>query len=142
MGKLTERLLDPSRSGVYRASRTEEIEDALQGTDLRLSRISLAGARDKHALMDALSLALGFPDWFGRNWDALEDCLADLSWRPAQGHVLVLERFDALAKDDLGILTDVLRSSAESWAGRGRSFFAVFVDPGRSTGLQDLFREQ
>ncbi len=142
MGKLTERLLDASRSGVYRASRTDEIEDAISGTDLRLARISLAGARDKDAVLDALSLALGFPGWFGRNWDALEDCLADLSWRPADGHVLLVERFEALAQDELGILTDVLRASAGSWAGRGRSFFAVFVDPARSTALPELFRER
>ncbi len=142
MGKLTERLLDASRSGVYRASRTEEIEDAVRGTDLRLARISLAGARDKETVLDALSLALGFPDWFGRNWDALEDCLADLSWRPAAGHVLLLERFEALGQDERGILTDVLRASAQSWAGRGHSFFAVFVDPGRSSALPELFRER
>jgi len=142
MGKLTERLLDPSRSGVYRASRTEEIEDAVRGTDLRLARVSLAGVRDKETLLDAFSLALAFPGWFGRNWDALEDCLTDLSWRPGAGHVLLVERFEALAPDDLGILTDVLRASAEAWAGRGRSFFAVFVDPARSSGLPELFRER
>ena len=142
MGKLTERLLDPSRSGVYRARRTDEIEDAVRGTQLRLARISLAGASDKEALLDAWSLALGFPDWFGRNWDALEDCLGDLSWRPGAGHVVLIERFDALAKDDLGVLTDVLRSSAESWASRRRPFFAVFIDPDRSTALPELFRER
>jgi hypothetical protein len=142
MGKLTERLLDASRSGVYRARGADEIEDAVRGTELRLARISLAGARDKDALLGAWALALGFPDWFGRNWDALEDCLADLSWRPGGGHVLVVERFEALAKDDLGILTDILRSSAESWAGRRRPFFAVFVDPERSMALPDLFRER
>lgn len=142
MGKLTERLLDPSRSGVYRASRTEEIEDAVRGTDLRLARVSLAAARDKETALDAFSLALGFPDWFGRNWDALEDCLADLSWRPAAGHVLLIERSEALAQDERGILTDVLRASAESWSGRGRSFFAVFVDPARASALPELFRER
>ena len=142
MGKLTERLLDPSRSGVYRASRTEEIEDAVRGTDLRLARVSLAGARDKETLLDAFSAALGFPDWFGRNWDALEDCLADLSWRPGAGHVVLIERSEALAQDERGILTDVLRASAESWAGRKRSFFAVFVDPAKASALPELFRER
>ena len=58
--------------------------------------------------------ALGFPDWFGHNWDALEDCLTDLSWREAPAHVLLIE--DPKPGDDLGVLIDILRSSAESWA--------------------------
>ncbi len=35
----------------------------------------------------------------------------------------------ARAGDEFGILLDVLRSSAESWAARGKLFLAVFVDP-------------
>jgi len=49
---------------------------------------------------------------------------------------------DARAGDDLGVLIDVLRSSAEYWAGRGRPFFAVFIDPARALPLPDLFREK
>ena len=142
MGKLTARLQDASRSGVYRAARVDEIEDALRGTGLALARVSLAGVREKEALLRTLALALEFPDWFGGNWDALEDCLADLGWREAPGNVLVLERFDALPPDDLGIFLDVLRAAAGSWAGRGRPFFAVFIDPGRAAALPDLFRER
>ncbi len=33
---------------------------------------------DKTGFMDAVSLALELPDWFGRNWDALADCLRDV----------------------------------------------------------------
>ena len=50
--------------------------------------------------------------------------------------------FRSLAQDERGILTDVLRASAESWSGRGRSFFAVFVDPARASALPELFRER
>jgi hypothetical protein len=46
------------------------------------------------------------------------------------------------ASDEFGILVDVLRSSAESWAGRGKPFFAVFIDPGRRLALPDLFTEK
>jgi hypothetical protein len=137
MGKLTQRLQDASRSGVYRASRVGEILDAVGGSGLSLVTIRV---QEKEKLLKSIAAALDFPDWFGANWDALEDCLSDLSWRGATGHVLLFE--EAKAGDELGVLIDVLRSSAEYWAGRGRPFFAVFIDPARALPLPDLFREK
>ena len=134
MGKLIQRLLDASRSGVYRTARAEEITDALRGSKLFLARIRFA---DKEQLLKNIAAALDFPDWFGANWDALEDCLSDL---PGEGYVLLFD--DPKPGDDLGILVDVLRSSAESWAGRGKPFFAVFIDPARRLALPDLFTEK
>ncbi|WP_435971137.1 barstar family protein [Streptomyces sp. Qhu_M48] len=40
--------------------------------------LDLTGVTDKAALMDRCAAALDLPDWFGRNWDALADCLTDL----------------------------------------------------------------
>ena len=136
MSKLLERLQDASRSGVYRASRDEAIRDATRGSRLDVAAISLSGGKD--AQLERIAAALGFPDWFGRNWDALEDCLTDLSWREGDGHVLLLTGFTR--DDDFGILLDVLASSAESWAERRKPFFAVFIDPGSSLELPPLFR--
>jgi hypothetical protein len=142
LGKLTQRLGDAARSGVYRAAGSAEIEDAARGTRLDLARVPLDGAPDKEALLARVAEALGFPDWFGGNWDALEDCLCDLSWRPGDGHVLLLAGGDALAADDLGILLDVLKSCAAFWAERGRPFFAVFLDPAHALALPELFRRR
>jgi hypothetical protein len=140
MGKLTQRLNDARRSGVYRAPGTTEIEDAARGTRLDLVRVDLRGAEDKDALLERLAGALGFPDWFGGNWDALEDCLQDLSWRAGDGHVLVFDGQGEVGPDELGVLIDVLGASAAFWAERGRPFFAVFVDPERVLALPELFR--
>lgn len=136
MGKLLERLKDPVRSGVYRVERVDEVLDATKGSKLQLARISHA---EKSELMKNIANALEFSDWFGHNWDALEDCLTDLSWRDASGYVLLFE--NAKRGDELGVLIDILRSSAEWWAGRGKPFFAVFVDPTRSLDLPELFRK-
>lgn len=137
MSKLLERLRDPVRSGVYRVTQRDAIDEALRGAKLDAAQVDL-GSGDA---LQAIAQALHFPDWFGDNWDALEDCLGDLSWRPGEGHVLLLRNWQELSPDDLGVLIDVLRSSAEFWSGRGRPFFAVLIDPEKKLALQPLHRE-
>ena len=134
MSKLLQRLRDPAQSGVYRARGSETILETTRGSGLDVVAIDA-----EKNLFDSMARTLGFPDWFGRNWDALEDVLGDLSWRKADGHVLVFNRYPA--GEELGILLDVLRTSAEYWAGRGKPFFAVLVDPDKKLALPDLYRE-
>jgi len=137
MSKLLERLRDPVRSGVYRVAAADAIDDALRGAALDRADIDLQGGD----ALRAIAKALRFPDWFGGNWDALEDCLGDLSWRSGEGHVLVFRNWQAMTGDDFGVLVDVLRSSAEFWSGRGRPFFAVLIDPQARLTLPPLHRE-
>jgi hypothetical protein len=144
MSKLLQRLSDASRSGVYRASRSDEILDATQDSTLRVARVDLAGASGKEALMERVARALQFPQWFGGNWDALEDCLTDLSWSDAAGHVLLIEGAEALPGDEGGIFIDILASAAAWWAERRRPFFAVFVGGAgpRPAQLPELYRRR
>ena len=57
-------------------------------------------------MYDDVALALDFPDYFGRNLDALNDCMRDVAsgdygWRAdATGLVIVLRTFDAFAAVD------------------------------------------
>jgi hypothetical protein len=139
MASLLDRLRDPVSSGVYRATRWDTIADAVRGSRLNLGRIALEGVKDKDSLLQRIAEALGFPDWFGRNWDALEDCLTDLSWRAAGGHVLLFEGVGLLQDvEEYEVLIDVLASAAAFWAARERCFFAVFVDPDGILGLAEL----
>jgi hypothetical protein len=133
MEELIKRLRDPAGSGAYRAARADEILRAASGSGIRVARIRFA---EKPVLMKNIAAALEFPHWFGENWDALEDCLSDLSWREAAGHVLLLE--GAEVGDDFGVLIDVLGSAAEFWASRGTPFFAVFIDPAGKLPLPEL----
>jgi RNAse (barnase) inhibitor barstar len=55
---------------------------------------------DKASALDGIAAVMSFPDYFGRNLDALRDCLTDLSWLPAGGHVLVWQRSAVLRGDD------------------------------------------
>ena len=143
MSKLLARLQDATRSGVYRVPQVDEILDAVRGTTVDVVRVDLAAVTDKERLLDQFASALAFPQWFGRNWDALEDCLGDLAWRAGDGHVLLIEGFENLSArrpDDFGVLLDILASSAQYWHERGRPFFVAFVDRTNALALPDLFR--
>lgn len=88
-------------------------------------RIDLAGCTGKAELLARFAQALRFPHWFGHNWDALSDCLTDLSWLPAQHYRLVLGEPQALraaAPETLDTALEILTEAAEFWAHAGVAF--------------------
>lgn len=140
MSKLLQRLSDASKNGVYRVARADAVIDAVKDSGLHLSRVELRSGDGKEEILRQLARALAFPSWFGGNWDALEDCLADLSWSTATGEVLLIEGAEAAAGDDIGVLRDILASTASYWGERRRPFFAVFA--GADAALPELHRER
>jgi len=91
------------------------------------ARIDLDGCTSKAEFLARTAEALAFPAWFGHNWDAFFDCLADLSWRPGAGHLLVFEHtygLRAYAPEVLDTALHILRDAAEAWAARGVAFRA------------------
>jgi RNAse (barnase) inhibitor barstar len=70
------------------------------------------------ALFAEFARVLEFPDYFGHNWDALEECLTDLEWLPAKGYaVLIVDAAHVLADDDTEYETflEILRDAGEAW---------------------------
>ncbi|MFB9069648.1 barstar family protein [Pseudofulvimonas gallinarii] len=63
---------------------------AARGLDFATVRLDLADCRRSDDLFARMAAVFRFPEWFGDNWDALADCLADLSWWLARGYVLVI----------------------------------------------------
>ncbi|AYF27233.1 barnase inhibitor [Micromonospora tulbaghiae] len=94
-------------------------------------------ARTRAGLHEALAGALELPDWYGRNWDALADALADrLDAGPLT--VVVADAADLLADEpsaQLGTLLDVLGAVA---AGGHETLRVVLRDhPDRLSALCD-----
>ena len=89
-----------------------------------------AGISSKRELLSALSRALQFPSYFGYNWDALDECLSDLSWLPG-GDVLVIHKDLPLAMDSeaCSIYLSILRDAAQRWERQGSNLiFASWND--------------
>jgi RNAse (barnase) inhibitor barstar len=87
-------------------------------------------------VFNEFSRALDFPDYFGHNWDALEECLADLEWIPAKGYVLLVTEAQAVIpedEEDYETLLEVLSDAGEAWSkgqtadGRRAPFHVLFA---------------
>lgn len=71
------------------------------------------------AFFDEVAGALQFPYYFGENWDALEECIRDLSWLDRNSFLLMINNahlFLCEAPDkDIRIFIDVLANASETW---------------------------
>ena len=91
--------------------------------------------RSDKALFAELAETLELPDYFGHNWDALEECLADLEWLPAKGYVLLFTDAELILPDDeeeFATFLEVLNDAGEAWATgqaakRARPFHSVLA---------------
>jgi len=70
----------------------------------------------KAALLDELYGRLRFPEYFGDNWDALDECIRDLSWLPP-GAVIVKHADLPLVGDVANLKTylSILRDAVQKW---------------------------
>jgi hypothetical protein len=69
-------LTGPLRGGVYEVGDVVGVVAKLRRAGWHVGYVDLTDARMAVAV---LGDELGFPDWYGRNLDALADCLTDLT---------------------------------------------------------------
>jgi RNAse (barnase) inhibitor barstar len=131
MDALERRLREHRKSGVYRVAEAPAgLQAAAQAAALRFIRIDAEPVRTKSQFLGLIGRSLSFPSWYGRNWDALEDCLTDLSWIEEAGLAIQIEGFSTYAKadpDGFIILLDIFKTSAEYWRGEGKPFWVIFT---------------
>jgi RNAse (barnase) inhibitor barstar len=124
-------LIDPGEAGVFvRPADAAALDAAAERAGLTRWTVDLAGVRTKEALLATLAERLEFPEWFGANWDALNDVLAERAWEESKGVVLALEHCGELAHADpeaFETALEVLDSVAESCYDEDIPFW-VFVD--------------
>lgn len=116
----------------FPAASLANVQTAAKGLDFPFAHLDLAQARDKDDLLAALAIALKLPEWFGHNWDALVDCLCDLSWKPAPGYVLFVEGYDALRAalaGDFDTVVEIFAEVADYWREEDVPFWTLLTPP-------------
>lgn len=82
-------------------------------------RLNGAAMAEEYDVFEQFSKAFKFPVYFGWNWDAMYDCLRDLSWCPAGRYLTVIENADSMLESQQEVrdllLSTLARVSAR-WA--------------------------
>ncbi len=113
----------PNIVQAIRAYRVDDLMQAAEGAGQHFLYANLSLAQSKQDVLEQIATAFTFPVHFGKNLDALYDCMTDLVHKSGQqaGFVVVLEqlpdnpRFDREAREQL---LDVFRDAADFWSER------------------------
>jgi RNAse (barnase) inhibitor barstar len=113
----------PNIVQAIRAYRIEDLMSAAASAGQHFLYANLGEAQSKQEVLDKLAESFLFPSHFGKNLDALYDCMTDLVHKAGQqpGFVVVLDqlpdnpRFDREMREQL---LDVFRDAADFWAER------------------------
>ncbi|MCU0773274.1 MAG: barstar family protein [Ideonella sp.] len=113
----------PNIVQAIRAYRIEDLMNAAAQTGQHFLYANLGDAQSKQEVLDKIAESFMFPPHFGKNLDALYDCMTDLVHKAGQqpGFVVVLDqlpdnpRFDREMREQL---LDVFRDAADFWAER------------------------
>ncbi len=134
--ELTALLTAADQAGAY-FSDVRDREDLVEAANVlqyAVVPVDLRGCEDGGTGLSRIAEALRFPEWFGGNWDALADCLNDLSWWPSEGYVLVLEHaseWRAHDRESFDMALEILGEAAARWAEERVPFWAFFPLPPR-----------
>ena len=110
-----------------RAFNAHQLQDTAAQMGQHFLYANLAHAQTKQDVLESIASQFSFPAHFGKNFDALYDCITDPLHKNSQqpGFVVLLEQIPATAKFDKDAreqLLDTFREVAEYWAERRIAF--------------------
>ncbi|WP_157667812.1 barstar family protein [Comamonas serinivorans] len=113
----------PNIVQAIRAFHVEELEAAASSLGQHFLYANLSAAQNKQDVLDLIGQQFYLPAHFGKNFDALYDCLTDPVYKsgPQLGFVVVLEHIPTTSKFDKEIreqLLDIFRETADYWSDR------------------------
>ncbi|MCX5613508.1 barstar family protein [Streptomyces sp. NBC_00047] len=130
------RFFDPSAQEFQEPLQVEsllaaEVEEEARLRGLTVFRMDGTRMANQQEMFREFARSFNFPDYFGMNWNALDECLADLDWLDCSGYLLIIESSRAVlggeGKEARRLLLDLLRDISEEWATGGILFRVVLL---------------
>ena len=148
--KIQDQPLKGTRTNVVqsiRAYSVNDLQEAAQALGHHFLYANLSQALTKQDVLDMIGAQFTLPTHFGKNFDALYDCMTDPLHKsgPQPGFIVVLEqiptnvKFDKEAREQL---LDIFRDTADYWGDRKVPFrcfysFSVARAPQATAGRAD-----
>ncbi|QHZ46487.1 barstar family protein [Bacillus sp. NSP9.1] len=81
-------------------------------------------------LMKEFAKKLKFPNYFGENWAAFDECINDLDWLDSEKYVLFIRNSDKLLlqNEEFNVFVDILNSAINEWVS-GREYDSFPTPP-------------
>src|SRR5581483_2308746 len=96
-----------------------------------------SGIQDEDSLLKTFRDGLRFP-YFGYNWDALFDCLRDLSWIKEPIVVIIHQVLPWLDREALRIYLEILSDSVRHWRRRNGHKLEVFFPEAVRSAVRNI----
>ena len=130
MDDLVQRLQNVAEAGSFSLNcDLHRLQRAAGVAGMTVFDADLSAAGSKGEFLACLAQAIGAPEWFGHNWDALADALCDLSWHDAPGYVLLLHNGGdmlGLSTEEQGTVEEILADVVDYWKTQGKPFWVFF----------------
>ncbi|MDH4143829.1 MAG: barstar family protein [Acidimicrobiia bacterium] len=119
----------PSLRFVPSTNAAAPIVAAARSDGALVHRIGAEDLGDADRARAALARSLAFPSWSGSNWDAVADCLIDLSWLDPAPRLIVLDGLPASAPGTAwtATLLEILLGAVRYWTRPGVPPLGVVV---------------
>jgi RNAse (barnase) inhibitor barstar len=139
--RFARRVVDGELVGVWRwpaALDVDVVVVAAAAAEWRVVILDTDDSDSAQGFLESCADAFAFPDWFGMNWDALDESLGDLELGGARGLLVVWSGFEELGEaDEAAVATavDVFRTAVDGWADDGLPATVLLAGPGPDLDL-------
>ena len=118
-----------------------DLEKAAKSAGFAFFQIEGQKLEKKEQFLNHAALVMHFPDYFGNSWDALADCLMDLSWIDGNKYLVNIDYLDSFIEHNpqhFGTLLDILKQACEFWHSQGRCMLVLFRGKHVIAGLETI----
>jgi RNAse (barnase) inhibitor barstar len=137
---LQELLAQAKQAGIYHlpVGGQTALTKAAKALGFARFKVNFEESDNMGTILAALGRDLEFPNWYGANFDGLNDCLTDFSWREAPGYIITISHADAVhaVANSFSALNEVLTNAIETWQAQNVPLW-IFYDL-RADGIATL----
>jgi RNAse (barnase) inhibitor barstar len=95
----------------------------------------------KEQFLNHASTVMHFPDYFGNNWDAFEDCITDMEWIDAEGFLIYFDHTEAFAEhheSQLETVVELFQDAVSYWNKEGKPMLVLLSGSHPAEGIKRI----